>query len=114
MTALGETMLRNTIGKYSILADDDSGKERYMIEMDELIIVIGLFKYQFLSGDRNDLRCYLFNNSLIATSKDLPKKDKIYIDVGNLITSMKNDLKALGLSLPIANRTHGAKLTQSF
>jgi len=86
MATLGETMLHSTIGKYAILGDDDAGKECYMIEMDELIIVIGLFKYRFLSGDRNDLRCYLFNNSLIATSKNLPKKDKIYIDVGSLMT----------------------------
>lgn len=115
MVSLGEAMIGDAIGKYSVLGDDEDGKECYMIELDELIKVIALFKYRFLSGDRNDLLSYLFNNSLIATSKVLPKKDKIYINVGNLMTSMKKDLKTLGLTLPEASHTHGdITLSQSF
>ena len=115
MVSLGETMIGDTIGKYSVLGDDEDGNECYMIELDELIKVIALFKYRFLSGDRNDLLSYLFNNSLMATSTVLPKKDKIYINVGSLMTSMKKDLKTLGLTLPESSQTHGdITLSQSF
>lgn len=105
MASFGETLIGNTISRYSVLGDDEEGNECLMIEMDEMIKVIELFNYRFLSGDRNDLLSYLYNNSLISTSKTLPKVDKIYINVPCLINSMKKDLKPLGLKLP-QSRNH--------
>lgn len=67
--------------------------------MDRLIEVMYKFKYKAQATDRNDLRVYAFNNSLIAVNKDLPKKDCIYLDVQLLIDQFKIDCEKLGLSL---------------
>jgi len=40
MASFGETLVGNTIGRFSVLGDDEEGKECLMIELDEIIKVI--------------------------------------------------------------------------
>lgn len=113
MASLGESLVRNTINKFSIVSDDPAGKECYMIELDALIEVIIMFKYNFHPlKDRHDLRCFIINNSLIALNKDLPKPEGIYLNVNLLIDAMKLSGRNLGLN--ISSNHPSMTLTKSF
>lgn len=96
MSSLGESMMRKIIKRYSIGTDGSND----MIEFDNLVDLISLFKFNCHFADIQELKFYLFNQGIIEESmkQHTLRKDKIYIDCEVLFRKLKECYGKLGFS----------------
>ncbi len=64
MANLGESLMRKIMRKYSI----GDGTNSDVIEFENIIALISLFRFHCQYADKNELKFYLFNTGLVEQS----------------------------------------------
>lgn len=95
---LGDFFIKQTIEKSAVVNDVD---DRVLIDFESLIQVLLKFEYICSQEDRNELRVWLYNNSLFCPTTSQPKffdKNTLFVDVESLLKALKKEIAKMGLS----------------